>query len=339
MSPTRRGERCAAAAIASAAVVAVACNAPMSTLRSAGSGASGALSVFWFMVALAALVYVVVIAVMIFAVARRRSESASVDLTERSALPVIVGGAVIPAAILVVVFLAGLAAMRAYPARGAERAVSYKVTGYQWWWDVEYEDPMLDRRFRTANEIHVPVGRPVRITLVSGDVIHSFWVPRLQGKIDLIPGDTNEIRFVARKPGTYRGQCAEYCGLQHAHMALTVVAEDSASFEQWLATQRAPAAVPADSVTALGERTVVTGPCAMCHTIRGTEAAGQIAPDLTHVGSRATIAAGALPNSLGNIEAWITNAQSLKPGARMPSLTQFTGTQLRAMALYLQSLR
>jgi cytochrome c1 len=164
--------------------------------------------------------------------------------------------------------------------------VTFELTGHQWWWDVEYLDPVIARRFHAANEIHVPVGRVVHLRLVSADVIHSFWVPSLQGKLDLVPGDTNDMRFVASEPGSWRGQCAEYCGAQHAHMAFTVVAEDDASFQHWLADQQAPAIQSSDSLSTIGRALVVTGPCALCHTVRGTMARGQVAPDLTHVGSR-----------------------------------------------------
>jgi cytochrome c oxidase subunit 2 len=183
------------------------------------------------------------------------------------------------------------------------------------------------------------VGVPVRIRLLASDVIHSFWVPRLQGKLDLTPGDTNEIQLFAREPGSYRGQCAEYCGLQHAHMALTVVAEPMAAFRAWVADQQQPARPGADPLAAEGAAAFAGAACALCHTVRGTDAHGQVAPDLTHVGSRVSIAAGTLPNHVGTMEAWITNAQSVKPGALMPSMTTFDGRTLRAVATYLTSLK
>jgi cytochrome c oxidase subunit 2 len=244
-----------------------------------------------------------------------------------------------PAVVLTVVFVVGLLAMGRFPAEASERAPHFTITGHQWWWQVDYDDPDLSGSFTTANELHVPVGETVRIRLVSADVIHSFWVPGLQGKIDLIPGDTNEIRIHAEKVGTYRGQCAEFCGMQHANMAFTVVADSPESYAAWIAGEQKVAKEPVDSLTASGRELVTGGPCAMCHTLRGTNARGQVAPDLTHVGSRLTLAAGTLPNNLGTMEAWIANAQSLKPGAKMPTITQFNGRELRAVALYLESLK
>jgi cytochrome c oxidase subunit 2 len=164
-------------------------------------------------------------------------------------------------------------------------------------------------------------------------------VPQLRGKLDLIPGDTNVLNLSADRPGMYRGQCAEFCGQQHAHMALTVVAESRGDYERWLANQRAPAHAPDDSLALLGQQLFVAGPCALCHTVRGTPALGSVGPDLTHMGSRLTIAAGTLPNTLGSLEGWIANAQSIKPGANMPSLTMYGGRELRAIATYVSGLR
>jgi cytochrome c oxidase subunit 2 len=179
----------------------------------------------------------------------------------------------------------------------------------------------------------------VRLVLATKDVIHSFWVPELQGKIDLIPGSTNKLSLVAKRAGTYHGICAEFCGMEHAKMGLVVVAEDSTTFRQWARAQLAEAAAPTDSLAVAGEQLFESGPCAMCHTVRGTRAGGAVAPDLTHVGSRTTIAAGSLPNTLGNLEAWIANAQSIKPGARMPTITTFSGRDLRAVATYVAGLK
>jgi cytochrome c oxidase subunit II len=337
MSRTRRAERLGAAL---APLLLAACDARMSMFRPASPEAARISRLTWFLVVAAAVVYVVVIAFLVAAILRRRrGDARAVDLAPTGSRAVIVGGAVIPGIILVAIFILGLGAMRTYPTADGTRLLTYEVTGHQWWWDVVYRDPTRGVSFRTANEIHVPVGQPVQLTLVSADVIHSFWVPQLQGKIDLIPGDTNSIRFVASKPGRYRGQCAEYCGTQHAHMALVVVAEDSATFRRWVAAQRQASVAPADSEALLGQRLVVGGPCALCHTIGGTSANATFGPDLTHVGSRLTLAAGELPNDPATMEAWITNAQSLKPGAQMPSITQFNGRELRAMATYLESLK
>jgi cytochrome c oxidase subunit 2 len=322
-----------------AALLAVACATDMSTLRPAGPFAAKISHLTWFLIILATTIYIAVMALLVWAVTRNRNRDPGVvDLSDRPHHFVIWGGAVIPAIVLTVVFVAAMRVTGFFPPPAPRDALSVQVTGYQWWWKIQYHDADLSKWFVTANELHIPVGRPVRVTLVSGDVIHSFWVPRLQGKLDLIPGDTNEIRLIADSAGDYRGQCAEYCGMQHAHMAFHVIAEDSAEFDRWVAAQQAAATPPTDSLTKLGQQLFVSGPCSACHTIRGTPALGQVAPDLTHVGSRRTIAAGTLPNTLGDMEAWITNAQSLKPGTRMPSLAQYNGTELRALATYLESL-
>ena len=179
----------------------------------------------------------------------------------------------------------------------------------------------------------------MRIILTSAEVIHSFWVPQLQGKLDVIPGDTNDLRLSARRPGQYTGACAEYCGAHHAHMGLTVVAEDPIAFRDWAARELTGGLPPRDSLALEGQRLFVGGPCSLCHTVRGTSAVAQISPDLTHVGSRLTIAAGTLPNTLGNLEGWIANPRSLKPGTKMPTLSVYDGAELRALAAYVSVAR
>jgi cytochrome c oxidase subunit 2 len=292
----------------------------------------------WFMIILAAVVYAVVIALMVVAMRRNRTAPRdAVNLSDPGSRWVVIGGLIMPAIVLGTVLVFSLWAM------GRERverpALTIDVTGHQWWWEATYRFADLPDQFRTANELHIPVGVPVRIALTTNDVIHSFWVPQLQGKIDLIPGDTNEIRLVVRRPGTYRGICAEFCGDEHAKMGIVVFAEDSATFRQWARQQLADATIPNDSLTAEGRQLFESGPCSLCHTARGTSAAAQVAPDLTHVGSRTTIGAGALPNTLGNLEAWIANAQVIKPGVLMPPITTFSGQQLRAVATYVASLK
>jgi cytochrome c oxidase subunit 2 len=216
--------------------------------------------------------------------------------------------------------------------------LTIRVRGLQWWWSVEYVGPDPSRRFETANEIHIPVGRNVRLLLEGDDVIHSFWVPSLAGKQDLIPGRLNEITIRAERAGTYRGQCAEFCGLQHAHMAFLVVAEDAAAFNRWADGQRAPAAEISDDAAAAGRDVFMAKPCAGCHRIRGTKAAGTPGPDLTHVGGRKTIAAGLFETTRGSLAAWIADPQTLKPGNNMP-LVPLTSDELRAVSAYLASLK
>jgi len=184
-------------------------------------------------------------------------------------------------------------------------------------WRARYRDKEQPSAFLTANELHIPVGRPVRVELASDDVIHSFWIPQLAGKIDAIPGRTNVLWMQADRPGTYRGQCGEFCGAQHAHMAMVVVAEAPADYAAWRQRQLAPAR-EAQGPLAAGQASFVAH-CGACHTVRGTQAGGILGPDLTHLMSRKAIAAGILPNTRGNLAAWIADPQSIKPGTRMPA--------------------
>jgi cytochrome c oxidase subunit 2 len=314
------------------------CSAPLSMFSTASESAERVSKLTWFMIALAAVIFVGVMGTMAAAAVRNRARNpADVDLSDPGTGWIVWGGAVMPGIVLLVLFVVAMAAMGRFPE--SRPAVTIHVTAHQWWWQLDYEVPGMSQRFRTANEIHIPVDRPVRIILTSADVIHSFWVPQLQGKLDVIPGDTNDLRLSARRPGQYTGACAEYCGAQHAHMGLTVVAEDPIAFRAWAARQLTGGVPPRDSLAREGRRLFVSGPCALCHTVRGTSAMAQIAPDLTHVGSRRTIAAGTLPNTLGNLEGWIANPQSLKPGTKMPTLSVYDGAELRALAAYVSSLK
>jgi cytochrome c oxidase subunit II len=227
---------------------------------------------------------------------------------------------------------------RALGSLESPEALQVRITGYQCWWSIEYlnDDPSL--QVTTANELHLPVGRPVEIKLQATDVIHSFWVPNLHGKTDLIPGRENTVFLRADAAGIFRGQCAEYCGVQHAHMAFTVVAEDSNQFEAWLAAQRKPAPDPGSAEAARGRAVVEQGPCAMCHTIRGTAAGARTAPDLTHFATRSTIGAGTAPNTRGYLAGWIADPQHLKPGNRMPP-TGLSSGDLQAVLAYLETLQ
>ena len=215
------------------------------------------------------------------------------------------------------------------------------VTARMWWWEVRHADPAGGPDLAGANEIHIPAGRPVYVAINSADVIHSLWVPALNGKMDAVPGRVTGLTLHADKPGVYRGQCAEYCGEQHARMALHVVAHAPAAYEAWLARQRRPAAPPADAYLARGRQAFIDQRCGACHTIRGVEGlpGPRPGPDLTHVGSRSHIAAGALRNHRGTLAGWIADPQSIKPGARMPGAGGMDGDTLRALATYLESLK
>ena len=217
-------------------------------------------------------------------------------------------------------------------------ALHVRITGRQWWWQIEYEHDDPARSATTANELHIPVGRAVHVELTSADVIHSFWVPSLSGKKDLIPGRINRIWLRIDEAGEYRGQCAEFCGLEHARMAIAVIAQPRDEFDAWLAHQRAPAAPPADDRATRGLAVFTGSPCVLCHAIAGTTAGGRLGPDLTHVASRATLAAGALPNTVGNLAGWLLDPQSAKPGAHMPA-TSLPAADLHALLAYLGGLR
>lgn len=216
-------------------------------------------------------------------------------------------------------------------------ALTIDVTGHQWWWEVEYHGAGPVETFRTANEIHIPAGVPVEVRLHGADVIHSFWVPKLSGKTDTIPGQTNVSWLQADSPGRYQGQCTEYCGLQHAHMGFEVVAQTQGEFEQWRLHQLEDAPAPATADAQRGMSLVVYR-CGLCHEVRGTTAGAVSAPDLTHLMSRRMLAAGSLLNNPGNLLAWIENPQVIKPGSLMPE-QHLSAQQLSDLRAYLESLQ
>lgn len=216
--------------------------------------------------------------------------------------------------------------------------VKIEIVGEMWWWRVHYLDANGAIMLVSANEVHIPVGRTIEFSLKSADVLHSFWIPNLAGKLDLIPGRVNVLRMKAERAGVFRGQCAEFCGAQHAKMAFHVVAHAAPEFDAWLAAQHAPATNPPTPALAQGSALFIAH-CGACHTVRGTPAAGQLGPDLTHAGSRLWIGAGTLPNNAGTIAGWITDSQHLKPANRMPSFDRFTGDELRVLAAYVESLQ
>ncbi|HUP06542.1 MAG TPA: cytochrome c oxidase subunit II [Caldimonas sp.] len=318
----------------------MATTAPMAYWSTAGRSGDPATQLGWGM-GITAVAVIVIIAVLLLAglLRRRAVASAPTDLAvhdDSGGMPWIYVGVGISTVVLLgfVVWTLTTIGAVAMPARPA---LTLTIHGVQWWWWVRYEDPDSARVFTTANEIHIPVGRPVRLVMTGDDVIHSFWVPRLAGKSDVIPGQTTVAWIEADQPGRYRGQCGEYCGEQHAHMAMWVVAEPPEAYARWADAQRADAAAPTDPV-ALQGRQSFDAHCAACHTVRGTAAGGIVGPDLTHIMSRQTIAAGLLPNTPANLSAWIANAPSLKPGTRMPA-TMLSGPELQAIRDYLETLR
>jgi cytochrome c oxidase subunit 2 len=291
------------------------------------------------MYATSAVVFVLVVGALLAAALRRRraDEDPEDPRRERRMARVVLAGTAATAAVLVLVTLMSFATGRRLTAAPAGEAVQIRVTGHQWWWEVEYRDSIASNWATTANEIHVPVGRPVVLQLRSADVIHSFWIPNLGVKRDLTPGEETSVWFRADAPGVYRAQCAEFCGHQHAKMALLVVAEPPDSFAGWLARQRDTARTPADSTARRGREVFLTSSCVMCHAIQGTPAGSRIGPNLTHLAGRRTIAAGALPNTRGNLAGWIVDPQRIKPGARMPP-NQLAPDDLHALLAYLESL-
>lgn len=227
--------------------------------------------------------------------------------------------------------------------RGLERPeddghLTILVTGRRWWWDIRYEFPQASDIVATANEIHIPVGRPVHLRLVTADVIHSFWVPALHGKRDLIPGRENHLWLQADRPGVYEGQCAEFCGYQHAKMRLLVIARPEDEFHRWIAEQRLPAREPATESERLGREVFLKSSCVMCHTVRGTGAASRAGPDLTHLASRRTLGAVSVPNTRGHLAGWILDPQGIKPGNHMPPHA-FPAEELHPLLDYLESLK
>lgn len=266
-----------------------------------------------------------------------RALSPSAREPPRPALWIVGGGVVLPA-----VLLSGVLAHAVWRTAALERdagdALVVTVIAHPWWWELHYRDPSRGSAIVTANELHLPVGRPVTLGLTASDVIHSFWVPALGGKTDALPGRTTHWQVRITRPGSWRGQCAEYCGEQHARMGLRVVASPPAEFDAWLAAQARPAAEPADAHVQRGREVFLQRRCDACHAVRGlAEAAG--GPDLTHVGSRTEIAAGTLPMDPAHLAAWIADPQAHKPGTRMPAANGIAGEDLRALAAWLASLR
>jgi cytochrome c oxidase subunit II len=290
-------------------------------------------------------VFAAVLVVLLLALRRRPRAGAqtppdlsTVNRAEPGARRTVAWATVISALLLVGLVAASVFTDRALARLPLANAVNIEVTAHQWWWTARYTGGGPSESFVTANEIHVPVGRPVVVQLRSTDVIHSLWVPSLAGKKDLVPGRSALLQFRADQPGLYRGQCAEFCGFQHALMGLLVIAEPPAQFDAWAQAQRAPAAEPQDPMARRGKALFQSGACAMCHAIQGTLANGQQAPDLTHLAGRQTLAAGTLPNTPEQLAAWISDPHKHKPGVNMPA-TPLSSDDLAALVAYLGSLK
>ncbi len=320
------------------------CQRAQSSLYSGGPAAHRIAAMSWLMVILFLVVTLVMWLLIAWAAVTRRgtlAEHAPIDEGGGQGW-IAIGGMVVPFVILFILFVLGLKLLASFPIHDPHHAnmkPDILVIGHQWWWEVHYLNDHPDMQATTANEIHIPANQPVTIELESQDVIHSFWVPALHGKVDLVPGHPNFVRIEASHAGAFSGQCAEYCGAEHARMRLLVIAQQPDEYQAWLNQQRKPGAEPTTQEAIHGQQVFLSGPCAMCHSVRGTAAGGRVAPDLTHIGSRHFIAANSFPNNNAYLEAWVTHAQSLKPEAQMPNLTQFNGQQLRDLVAYLRQLQ
>lgn len=316
--------------------------APLSYLSSAGPAAAPLTQLAWGLGGISVAVTVIVAIALAWGIWRRRpAPTAGADGLEAagsagSGLAWIYVGLGLSVPVLAgctvwTLFVLGQVIHPASPAR-----LTLQVTAHQWWWEVRYLDPVAGRVFTTANEIHIPTGEPVRVILSSPDVIHSFWVPKLAGKMDVIPGVTNVTWIQAARPGQYRGQCAEFCGLQHARMAFLVVAEAPSAFDAWRERQLALPSAPTDAAVAHGA-SLFAARCASCHTVDGTPAGGIVGPALSHLAGRKTLAAGVIPNDTEHLSAWIADPAAIKPGVLMPKVA-LTATERAQVVAYLQSL-
>ena len=329
---------------------ALAQQAPQTALAPAGEQARSIGDLWWLFFYVLSAVWVLVVAATLFALVKGRGRKAGPDeiLDKPEVAPdparerrktFVVGGALGLTAVVLFVFLvSSFLTGRKVSSMSTGGSVFIEVRAHQWWWEARYTDATSSNTFTTANEIHIPTGRPVQLKLTSTDVIHSFWVPNLAGKKDAIPGKETTLMLNAEREGVYRGQCAEFCGQQHAHMAFLVVAESPEKFAAWQQQQRRPAAQPVDPALQRGQQVFMNSPCVMCHTITGTQAGSNVGPNLTHVGSRMTIAAATLANTTGHLSGWVSDAQGVKPGSRMPP-NNLSPDDLQALVAYLQSLK
>lgn len=320
--------------------------APLNYLwGSAGQRAAATLPLTWYVLLVSLIVCLVIGLLLWLGIYRRVAGRGGADAvgavavsrSEVSSQRWITIGLAISAVPLLVALIWTMAALASVAGPPRRVGMTIDVTGHQWWWEAEYHGPQPSDTFATANEIHIPVGVPIAIRLHGGDVIHSFWVPQLAGKTDAIPGQQNVSWLQAQKPGIYRGQCTEYCGAQHAKMGFEVIAQPMADFERWRLAQLQTAPPPATPLQQQGMALTIFR-CGLCHAIRGTDAGANYGPDLTHLMSRRTIAAGMLPNNAGSLTGWIQDPQGVKPGALMPA-QHLSGDELTAVTAYLETLK
>jgi cytochrome c oxidase subunit II len=328
------------------------CRYADSTFNTHGPAAHSIANLAWFMTILFLIIIIVMWALLAVAFYKRRGTLAEHEPIDAGGgqMWIAVGGIAIPLIILTILFVLGLGLLRDFPIHGVHGGMNQqqmaammkpeiRIIGHQWWWEIQYLNDDPSQSFTTANELHLPTGRPINVEVETADVMHSFWVPSLHGKVDLIPGQPNYIRIEASSPGEYKGQCAEYCGEQHAKMRILAIAQEPDEYDAWRQAQLKDSIEPSEPAAKAGQQVFISGPCSMCHTVRGTIAGGRVAPDLTHVGSRQMIAANVYRNNDAYLEAWITHAQSLKPGVKMPDMTQFNGVQLTDLVAYLRQLQ
>lgn len=326
-----------------------ACGGIQSSLNPDGPQATAISHIWWLMFSVMGVIYFIVIAALLMALKRRADgptdDSSTAPLLnppesgERTRRNAIIMASSITTAVLFVFVVASFSIGRSLTAELAHKnGVSIEITGHQWWWEVRYLDSSASNIFITANEIHIPVGVPVNLTLRASDVIHSFWVPNLSGKKDLIPGKLTTIWLQADYEGVYRGQCAEYCGLQHAHMAFWVIADNREQFNAWVQNQTQTSVQPSSDSQKKGQQVFLSSACVMCHSINGTPAGSNIGPNLTHIASRKTLAAATVANSRENLGEWILDSQHFKPGNKMPQ-NNLNAEDLQSLEDYLQSLK
>jgi cytochrome c oxidase subunit II len=323
------------------------CESAMTSIEPAGPQSGTIMRLFWPMVGVLTGVYLVTVLALVPALnrsrRRERQEEAGTlavadEAAERRARNLVAGAVIVTIVILFGIVVADFMTTRSLNEIAVAKGLRIRVIGHQWWWEAHYQDSTPSLAVQTANELHIPVGRPVLLSMTSGDVIHSFWIPELNGKKDLIPGYTNDLWIQADRPGVFEGQCGEFCGMQHAKMRLSVIAEPPEKYDEWIRAQRAEADTATDSAVTRGREVFLAGTCPMCHRVAGTSAGAVNGPDLTHVASRRTLAAGSLPNTRGALAGWILNPSGVKPGVRMPPNSMKSG-DLDALLTYLQSLK
>jgi cytochrome c oxidase subunit 2 len=320
-----------------AAVVAAGCGGDQSALNPKSTQSRHIANLWWGMLIVAGIVFAGAVALLLIGWLRRRPGLPFLGQRERLSDALVVAfGALIPVVVLVALFIVAnidVIDTTAAPSAGST-TMTIDVIGHQWFWEVRYPGS----RAVTANEIHIPTGTRVNVVATTEDVIHSFWVPQLNRKIDMVPGQRNRVLLYSSKPGVFRGQCAEFCGLQHAHMAFAVFADPPDRFRAWLANEAKPQPAPANGLARAGQQAFTSSQCASCHTIRGTSAQGSVGPDLTHVGSRTTLAAYTIKNDPNELARWLDDPQHIKPGNKMPQLG-LTQAQIGAIVPYLESLK